>query len=582
MISQISLENFKCFKQAELNFNKLTILTGVNSTGKSSAVQPLLLLRNNHLNDSENIRFEHMIRLFYNKQRELLATHELANDDVLYIYLFHSICVDAENDLKKLASQLAESNQLHFSEDIRDLLNEYDRIFGEYGIGDFPESLNDPEIIIEDVENWVLKVIQLYENIDPKQTFPIFYRNTLDPGEDVFPMLWFYQFGSLLNCYLSINSSLLKLNSTQELLHEYYQSDEIKFEVKYHNKVINREDNFLLTFKVAYNYDTLNDAGWEVQEVWDAINKDADQKDVPKELEKRTNWVREGYEKDYDLLLFKNHLVLYDGTLRKSNLRFFDEPLMSKNGTHLISNRFFYVRSERMNPKDRYRSIESEDFGALGVDGENTLVFLDQFKHEKCPNTAIQHPTELDLSLIAQVNAWLREIRSGVNIEVKPRREDQNFELRFVINHKEVPISNKSLSPYNVGYGLTYVLPIVVALVASPPDSMVILENPEAHLHPRGQTKLGELCARAASGGVQVIVETHSDHLLNGIRLAVKRKLLSPDDTQVNYFRQELVDDFPATVVDTPKIDSDGRIDFWPEGFFDEIENTLFELLSDN
>ena len=91
---------------------------------------------------------------------------------------------------------------------------------------------------------------------------------------------------------------------------------------------------------------------------------------------------------------------------------------------------------------------------------------------------------------------------------------------------------------------------------------------------------MGELIARAADAGIQVIVETHSDHVLNGIRIAVKNKIIAPEKVALHYF-QRADDDSLSTGVEvvSPEIDSDGRIDDWPEGFFDEYDKNLDELL---
>ena len=63
-----------------------------------------------------------------------------------------------------------------------------------------------------------------------------------------------------------------------------------------------------------------------------------------------------------------------------------------------------------------------------------------------------------------------------------------------------------------------------------------MLENPEAHLHPKGQRKMGELIAQCAANGIQIFLETHSDHILNGIRIAVKQKRLKGEDAKLFYF----------------------------------------------
>jgi predicted ATPase len=104
-----------------------------------------------------------------------------------------------------------------------------------------------------------------------------------------------------------------------------------------------------------------------------------------------------------------------------------------------------------------------------------------------------------------------------------------------------------------------------------------LIENPEAHLHPRGQARIAELLALAASCGIQVLIETHSDHVLNGIRLAVHDGKLSPEDVQLHFFQRRQSDG--QSLVVSPHIDKNGRIDQWPEGFFDEWDKSLEALL---
>ena len=122
---------------------------------------------------------------------------------------------------------------------------------------------------------------------------------------------------------------------------------------------------------------------------------------------------------------------------------------------------------------------------------------------------------------------------------------------------------------------MSYVLPVVLALL-SEPGTLCLIENPEAHLHPRGQTKLAELAARAAAAGVQVFAETHSDHFLDGMRLAVRDGLIAPDETTIHYFERH----DGRTVVTSPEIDADGFLPHWPDGFFDQRDDNLARLLT--
>ena len=129
--------------------------------------------------------------------------------------------------------------------------------------------------------------------------------------------------------------------------------------------------------------------------------------------------------------------------------------------------------------------------------------------------------------------------------------------------------------PANVGYGLTYAFPLIVALLASKPGDVLSIDSPEAHLHPQAQSRMGAMLAQFAAGGTQLLVETHSDHILNGVRLAVAQRVLAPHDTGLTFFAGTSEAGHGVTL---PQIDSTGRIDVWPDGFFDQAEADIAAL----
>jgi predicted ATPase len=154
-----------------------------------------------------------------------------------------------------------------------------------------------------------------------------------------------------------------------------------------------------------------------------------------------------------------------------------------------------------------------------------------------------------------------------------------------VANYRyELPadVPSRPFRATNVGFGVSYALPPIMALLAPKSDGsdvrehLVIIENPEAHIHPAGQTAMAELAARAVAGGSQVILETHSDHVLNGVRLAVAEGILDPDQVVIHYFERTGLD----VRVTTPVLTDAGRLDVWPEGFFDQHERNLSRLIS--
>ena len=133
--------------------------------------------------------------------------------------------------------------------------------------------------------------------------------------------------------------------------------------------------------------------------------------------------------------------------------------------------------------------------------------------------------------------------------------------------------------PTNVGFGITYTLPIIVAVLSAAAGDILIIENPESHIHPRGQSKLGQLFAIAAENGVQIIIETHSDHIINGIRLATKTKYIQPENVIGYYFHRTEMKKEHASEIIPLKIDENGKMNKFPEGFLDEWNKALMKLV---
>ena len=239
-------------------------------------------------------------------------------------------------------------------------------------------------------------------------------------------------------------------------------------------------------------------------------------------------------------------------------------------------NYFRYLNTDRESPTLIFPFSETHiKKGLIGLKGEYTAHYLAENRHQKLEIKGLQHPDSQTLLLLENTDKWLGEISSGISISANSDRSTQSAKLTYQYEYGNTTTSN--YSPLNVGFGLTYVLPVIVLILNSKPGDLIIIENPESHLHPKGQSKIAELCAIAAHNGVQIIIESHSDHLLNGLRVATKDKIIKPEESKIYYFRK--VDDRLDTVADAINIDKDGNLDDYPLGFFDEWDNNIDKLL---
>ncbi len=245
-----------------------------------------------------------------------------------------------------------------------------------------------------------------------------------------------------------------------------------------------------------------------------------------------------------------------------------------------------FIEAYRLKPRDLHQGMRKTNYDAVDPEGCDIAEFLYNAGGELSlrPGNPMISPLCKDKrKLLDQVNAWLQIVSPGARIKVDKR--DVESSERFL---QSVAFGNKEFKPQNVGFGISYVLPVLVALLTSVPEDIVIIENPEAHLHPRGQAEMGNLIARAAAYGVQVFVETHSDHVINGIRVAVKKGIVKPGDVNIAFFERKGHDieaedgtkhkEYYAEVRNI-KVDSKGSLSEYPEDFMDEWNNQLMRLM---
>lgn len=260
----------------------------------------------------------------------------------------------------------------------------------------------------------------------------------------------------------------------------------------------------------------------------------------------------------------------------------------------LYSSGFQFLQADRLTPKTLYERADSisRNMNFLGAHGQFTPDFLAEYGDnlvvsEKRRSVELARGMPIELiariestpKLNSQLSRWLQYLSPGIRLSAEQIAETDSVKLAFSYASMELAQDSTSRRPSHVGFGLTYCLPVLTACLASPPGALLLLENPEAHLHPRGQVAMGILLAKCAADGVQIIVETHSDHILNGIRLAVKltESGISSEDVQIcNFTRQPFTGD---SYIEAPVILKNGELSSWPIGFFDELENSLEALL---
>lgn len=221
-----------------------------------------------------------------------------------------------------------------------------------------------------------------------------------------------------------------------------------------------------------------------------------------------------------------------------------------------------YISSDRIGGRT---SLSIDHSCKLDCRGENSLKFLYILQDDLIPKD-VRHENAEKANLLPNLIAWLKEITPGVSFKFDIQdKADTSYALY------------NDFRATNVGYGLSYTLPVILSLLwgSLNTESVVIIENPEAHLHPQGQSKIAELICKVAASGCQIIIETHSDHILNGVRVQTKKHEtnsnngISRDLVNLIHVSQDC-ETKDSSIYQIP-IEENGRIYDAPDDFFNQF-----------
>ena len=246
----------------------------------------------------------------------------------------------------------------------------------------------------------------------------------------------------------------------------------------------------------------------------------------------------------------------------------------------LFENKFQYLSASRIDPKVIHDKSYTfvVNLHNVGKHGQYTAHFLHVFGSNDINFLNLKHSKADTPLLNEQVNRWMGEISTGVKFNTTEIPNSDNILLDMQFEQPNLGFTGR-FRPTNVGFGISYALPVVTALLAAQPGELIIIENPESHIHPRGQAELGKLIAKVAMNDVQVIVETHSDHIVNGIRVAVKEKDITDDRLMMFYFERKVEEKEQYSKITNIEVDSKGELSSYPKNLLDEWSKQLVKLV---
>lgn len=230
--------------------------------------------------------------------------------------------------------------------------------------------------------------------------------------------------------------------------------------------------------------------------------------------------------------------------------------------------RLYYVGANRIGAE----AISQYSKNKFGINGEYVFGYYDKNKDEVIK---LEIQDESNKTLNGQLHYWGKEILDlDLNIQTQ-QIDNTNLSIKFGAK----TLSNL-ISAHDVGTGVSYVLKIIIMALSLKKGDIFLIENPEIHLHPKAISKLTHFFTYLVDNDIQLIIETHSEHIINSIRYCAYKNKLKNNDIIMHY-KANSKSKFNKIFIDKNGkfIDENNNKVKFPEGFFDANLKELLELL---
>lgn len=258
---------------------------------------------------------------------------------------------------------------------------------------------------------------------------------------------------------------------------------------------------------------------------------------------------------------------IYNGN--RCSIRIDMEEQVRASGMDELRRDLVYLSAERIGVEDIYRQNLMNEY-RIGIHGEYTFDYLstERLNVLRDPEFAVE---ESGMNLGNQVDYWLNYI---MGYFVTAERISGTEIVR--VSYRRGESGSRELKPYHVGTGVSYVANVITAALSCKRGSIFVVENPEIHLHPGAQSRLLEFFCYLAGRGLQIIIETHSDHMFNGVRKHIKKKKITTEEVSIYFFTQ---DENHLSKPIAIMVDENGVVKNQEKGLFDQFDDDLDELL---
>ncbi len=249
---------------------------------------------------------------------------------------------------------------------------------------------------------------------------------------------------------------------------------------------------------------------------------------------------------------------------------------LNEHKFNISNKKIKYIPANRIGYQDLY-SRSNDYFNDIGLNAEFIFDYFEKNKNAHI-NPSLMIDSQYPL-LENNVNYWLKKILNTY-IRTKPIEKANNVRAEYALSDSDFYVR-----PKNIGSGISYMVSVLITCLQAEKDDLIIIENPEIHLHPKAQSILNDFFVFVAKAKIQLIIETHSDHLFNGVRKAINRHKKGKNDfnsidkksTKIHFF---IINNKTFQSEHTEIILNDwGGITNYQKLLFDQFDDDLDELL---